>query len=124
MNAVTGEKIIEIDGQKLVMRFDWRALSEVEQKFGDKPNLFDPDTVAGVAAIGLRAQHPEMTAERIVELSPPLVPFANAVQQAVQWAYFGPEAVKAPEDSKKKSAPRPAGSWRRFVQRLKAVFRL
>ena len=120
MNAVTGEKIVEINGQRLVMRFDWRALAEVEQRHGDKPNLFSSDTLAAVAAIGLRGKHPEMTAEQIIDLSPPLVPLAQAVQTALQWAYFGPEAVtEASEDSKKKNAPRLDGFWRRIVRLLR-----
>lgn len=123
MNPVTGEKILEIGGRELVMRFDWRALSEVEKKFGDKPNLFDPETVAAVAEAGLRPRHPDMTAKRIIELSPPLVPFANAVQTALQWAYFGAEAVpKLEEGSKKKSLRRGDGLWKRIARRLRQVF--
>lgn len=114
MNPVTGEKEIEIAEDKYILRFDWKALSEIEQKYGEKPNMFDAEVVAGVAATGLRGKHPDMTAERIMELSPPLVPFAHAVQQALQWAYFGPEAV--PADLKKKTGRSTVGRSSLFAR--------
>ncbi|GAF93543.1 unnamed protein product, partial [marine sediment metagenome] len=107
MNPITGEHDIEIGGQRYTVRFDWDALAEVTTKHGDSPNLFSPDVVASVASIGMKKHHPEMTPERIKELSPPLVPFAKSIQTALQYAYFGDEAL--PEDSKKKKSPRKGG---------------
>lgn len=122
MTMMTGERIIEINGERHVMRFDWRALSEIESKYGDNPNLFNPQTVAEVAAAGLRNRHPAMTADRIMELSPPLIPFAQAVQQAIQWAYFGTET---PPDSDGVKKNRLGGGFLRLIgSRLKAAYRL
>jgi hypothetical protein len=115
MNPVTGEARVDICGKGYAIRFDWAALGEVAEKHGDSPNLFHPEIVASVAAAGMRRYHPELTAERIMELSPPLVPFAESVQKALQWAYFGPEGV--PTSAEKKS-PTPTGWWRRFVRRV------
>lgn len=112
MNPVTGEQEIEIEGKRYALRFDWAALSEIEQKYGEKPNMFDASVVSGVAEAGFRARHPELTSARIMELSPPLVPFAHAVQQALQWAYFGPEAV--PSGLKKKTVRNEGGLLRLF----------
>jgi len=115
MNPVTGEKEVTMGGQRYVLRFTWRALAEIEKKHGEHPDMFDPETVASVAAAGMRERHPDMTSERIMDLSPPLVPFARAVQEALAWAYFGGEAV--PEDAAakgKKKDPREAGPWRLF----------
>lgn len=121
MNPVTGEKIIDIEGRKYVLRFTWRVLSEIEQKYGDKPNLFDPEIIAFVGAAGLRARHPEITAEWILDTSPPLVPFAGAVQEALQWAYFGPDKPPSSGDVKKN---RPTVGWLRHIaQRLGRGFR-
>lgn len=115
MNPVTGEKQIAIDGKLVLLRFTWRALAEIEARYGDNPNLFNAETVAHVAAAGFRDRHPELTAERIMELSPPLVPFVRDVQEAIQWAYFGPE--KPPTgDSVKKN--RPAGGLWPLILRL------
>ena len=35
MNPITGEKIITINGQAYTLRFTWRALSEIEAKYGE-----------------------------------------------------------------------------------------
>ena len=121
MNPVTGEKQVDINGSKYVLRFDWKAIAEMEHKYGEAPNMLDTDVVAGIAEIGFRRAHPDMTADKIIDQSPPLVPFAKAVQEAVQWAYFGPESVpEFKDDAAKKKAPREAGGlW----TRLKALFR-
>ncbi len=114
--------MIHIGGHDYVLKFTWRALSEIEQKYGDSPNLFDPDVIAVIAAIGLRDRHPEMNAERIMDLSPPLVPFAKAVQTAIQWAYFGPEGIPNEEGRRVKKNQKAGGSWRRFIMRLCPAF--
>lgn len=111
MNKITGEKAVIIQGRTYVLRFTWRAVAEVSHKFGDNPNLFDPETIAAVAAIGFKEKHPELTAEAIMDMSPPLVPFAKEVQTALQWAYFGPENPEA--TAEKKSHPI-TGFWKRI----------
>lgn len=90
---ITGRKRTVIDGTSYYLRFTWSALAEVAERYGDNPNLFDPETVAFVGSAGLRGQHPDMTPEMLMELSPPLIPFATDVQQALQWAYFGSDKV-------------------------------
>ena len=117
MNLITGEKKITINGSEYILRFTWKALAEMEKAHGDNPNLFNPEIIASVASSGMRSKHPDMTPEKIMELSPPLMPFAKAVQEAIQWAYFGAEAIpKDTEDVKKN--PQRAGLW----QRIKSLF--
>jgi len=99
---ITGMKSIDIDGKSYSLRYTWAVLAEVAEKYGDSPNLFEPETVAFVGSAGLRERHPEMTLEKIMELSPPLIPFANDVQKALQWAYFGDQGVPDDGDVKKK----------------------
>ena len=113
-----GEKVVSLHGRRLTLRYTWRAIAEIEAKHGDMPNLFDAEVVASVAEIGLREKYPEYTAERIMELSPPLIPFAKAVQEALQWAYFGKEIPPEVAEGQKKS--RPKGGW---WQRFKRLFR-
>jgi len=115
INKITGHAEIEIAGGKYTARFTWAAIAEVQEKYGDGPNMFNPDIVAGVAAIGFREHHPELTAEKIKELSPPLVPFARAIQEALQWAYFGPE-VPPTEDTGEKKSQMKGGLFRRLKQ--------
>ena len=119
MNPVMGEKVISLDGKRLTLRYTWRAIAEVEAKHGDMPNLFEAETVASIASIGLSDKYPEYTAERIMELSPPLIPFARAVQEALQWAYFGKETPSAADDGEQKKSRLKGGWW----QRLKRLFR-
>ena len=103
MNPITGERLVEINGGKYTLRFTWKALAEIEAKYGDNPNLFNAEVIANIASYGLSEKHPEMTAEKIMELSPPLMPFVNAVQEALQWAYFGKEPVPKSDVKKKKT---------------------
>jgi len=48
-----------------------------------------------------------------MELSPPLIPFANDVQQALQWAYFGDKSVPEDDGVKKK---RTLIGWLRHIK--------
>lgn len=117
MNPLTGEKQVIINGNKYTLRFTWRAIAEIRQKYGDDPNMYNPEAVACICAAGMRERHPEMTAERIMELSPPLFPLVSDLQEALQWAYFGAQAI--PEESQedvKKNLPK-AGLWPR-IKRL------
>jgi len=112
---ITGMKITTINGKEYRLRYPWAVLAEVSEKYGDNPNLFEPETVAFVGSAGLRERHPEMTVEKIMEISPPLIPFANDVQKALQWAYFGDKGV--PEDEVKKN--RTLTGWvKHIVRRL------
>jgi len=119
MNPINGEKKVTINGQGYVMRFTWRALSEIEAKYGDNPNLFNAEVLAQVASAGLRDNHPEMTPEKIMDMSPPLMPFCVAVKEAIQWAYFGAEPIPKAEgqtDGVKKN--RLADMLSRLIKRL------
>ncbi len=106
-------KLVEINGEKVGIKFTWRQLAQVEEEFGDSPNLFKYDILARVAAIGI--DKPEWTPERIIEASPPMVPFIRAVDAAVKQAYFGNEAI--PKETEKKSLL-PAAGLCRLIARL------
>lgn len=121
MNPITGEGKVKIAGQEYTIRFDWSCLAEIETAHGSDPNLFNPDVVASVAAIGLKKYHPEMTAEKIKEASPPLVPFAQEVQLAMKYAYFGNDPIPEGDKTEKKSNQGRGGLWQRIKQRLGMV---
>jgi len=118
---ITGMKRTDIDGKPYSLRYTWSVLAEVSEKYGDNPDLFNPETVAFVGSAGLRERHPEMTPEKIMELSPPLLPFANDVQQALQWAYFGDKGI--PEDDGVKKKLTLIGWLRHIKARFWRVFR-
>ena len=111
---ITGMKRIDIDGKSYSLRYTWAVLAEVAEKYGDSPNLFQPETVAFVGSVGMREKYPEMTPEKLMELSPPLIPFANDVQQALSWAYFGDQGVPEDDGVKKK---RTLTGWIRHIGR-------
>jgi hypothetical protein len=114
---ITGHKRVKIGGKSYTLRYPWKVLAEISAAHGDNPNLFDIDTVAAVGAMGI--DDPEMTAEQIKELSPPLIPFAKNVQEALQWAYFGNEPLPAADPAEKKSPRRMAGLWRHLRRLFK-----
>ena len=111
---ITGLKETTINGKSYSLRYTWAVLAEVAEKYGDSPNLFQPETVAFVGSVGMRENHPEMTPEKLMELAPPLIPFANDVQQALQWAYFGDQGVPDGDGVKKK---RTLTGWIRHIGR-------
>jgi hypothetical protein len=56
-----------------------------------------------------------------MELSPPLIPFANAVQEALKWAYFGAGDMPLQDDVKKN---RQTDGWlTRIAQRFSRGYR-
>ncbi len=112
---ITGRKQVVIGGNTYTLRYTWAVLAEIAKAHGDNPNLFDVETVASVGAMGI--DDPDMTAERIKELSPPLIPFARDVQGALQWAYFGGEPL--PEEPAEKKSHPVAGLWRRLRRLFK-----
>ena len=111
MNPVTGEGKIKIAGKEYNIRFDWSCLAEIEAKYGDNYSWFDPDTLATLASIGFKKYHPELTAEKIKELSPPLKPFAAEVQRVLYFAYFGNEEIQEDSGGEKKSVLKMDGLW-------------
>lgn len=123
MNQLTGECPVDLGGQTYTLRFVWAAVAEVQAAYGDDPQLDDLPTLAAVAAAGLRASHPEMTAERLAELSPPILPLQQAIRRAWEFAWCGPEgaaglAAKGPkaEDPPGAGSPRPTRwPWRRAL---------
>lgn len=103
-DKINGRHVIYIYGQPYVLRYTWGAIAEVLEKYGEKPNFLDPRNLASIAAIGMREHHPDMTEDKIMQISPPLIPFARSVQDALHYAYFGPEQAPAEaEEAKKKT---------------------
>jgi len=119
--GITGMKITTINTGQYYLRYPWAVLAEISSKYGESPNLFEPETVAFVGSAGLRERHPEMTPEKLMELSPPLIPFANDVQMALQYSYFGDKGV--PDDDGVKKKRTLIGWLRRIKMRLSRVFR-
>lgn len=117
MSAYDGAVPVRLGEQDYTLRFDWAALAEVKQAHGDEPDLLDLSVLASVASLGFRARHPELTPERLAELSPPVWPLTRAIQQAYRWAYFGPEEPTTGEPG----PASPATGWRGLFRRRAAA---
>ena len=95
-----------IDGSALELRYDWRSIAELRELYAGKLNdsvlpdisLDDPIVLAEVAAIGVSGG---VTAEHILSDSPALVPTAQAVNDALLVALWGPDRKPQESASKK-----------------------
>ena len=90
-NDFTGDTALDLGGTVYRLRFSWTALAALETKFGSRAllGLNSPTKLAETIAIGLQEHHPEMTAARILEISPPLRPTLDTVTAALNRAMWG-----------------------------------
>src|SRR4051794_24089749 len=106
----TGETPFKIGDKTLTLVFDWRAMAQAQEAHGkdvfkDLMNA-GPEVIADVLAIGLSKNHPDITKEKVLDFSPPMIPAINTINQALLYAYFGPDGPpKDPqtEDTGKKT---------------------
>jgi hypothetical protein len=117
-NAYLGEVDIELGGQSYTMVLDWRAIAEVNTKFGKdaftnlSAAIGDSEKLAGILCVALKKHHEGMTVEKIMDLSPPLLLVATCLDLALTYAVYGPKAKESieaaasigsePEDDSKK----------------------
>jgi len=116
-NPYRGEYHVQIGDTLCTIRFDWDAIAKAFALYGDMAisdlfNGFKPDELAGLLAIVVEKNHPELTAEKIKEISPPYIPCVKALDKAMAYAYFG---IESPDDAQKKSL------IARMVQRIKEI---
>jgi hypothetical protein len=114
MSKIDGKLKVNIGRVQGTLLFNWQALAEVESEFGETPNFFKSEVTAKIAEFGFKATNPELTQDRIMELSPPLVPFISAVQSALNSAYYGTDPE--PKKSKKKILVWVVELLRRFLR--------
>ena len=112
-SPVQGQVQVEMSGSTYTLVYRWEAIDKLSQALPDEFDLSDLNTLGLVAAIGFAEFHPDLTPERIWELSPPINVLIGAVQQAQRYAYMGAE--KPPAAEKKKPHPKVAGWLRRFA---------
>lgn len=96
MNKYTGEVGIKLDGKEYTVIYDLRALAAIQSKYGNdtiatlRAETITAMEMADILSIGLKRHHPEMTADVILDLSPPLIVMSDAVNLAIAYAWFGP----------------------------------
>ena len=111
MNKYTGEVPLDIHGIKYTLVYDWRALSLMKSEFTNEQlaEIVEGRQVKGLAKIlqiGLSKKHPDITADELDRLSPPLVPTMEALASALHYSYYGTdteEKIKKKAEKRKKS---------------------
>jgi len=103
-NKYTGDVELEIAGQIKTMRFDWRAISDARSVLDTDITktdfrLLELPVLSHVAAAGLKRHHPELTADVIMELSPPVYLLCYAIDVALAFAYMGAGGQEAAEEA-------------------------
>lgn len=101
MTAHEGAAILTHDGRSVTLRFTWSAIESVRGAWGDDyaARMSDaleksilPDLAFLVATTG------DMTADAVMEWSPPVTLTAAALTQAWRCAWLGAEAAKPKAD--------------------------
>lgn len=101
------ETSIKIGGKDCVLVYDWDAIRQLEVKFGHElmGDVIANSNIAQLADIiecGLSRYNPEIKAEDVFDVSPPIIECRKAVDKALALAYFGTTEPEIDETSPKK----------------------
>ena len=94
-SPITGETPVDLGTLgRCTLRYDWRAQAQLQPLVSECDLAavlagHEPERFAAIVAVGLRRHHPTITAERLLDVSPPLTPVARAVVVALNRARFG-----------------------------------
>lgn len=114
-NPFRGTVAVDIDGAKAVLRYDWEAIAQVQTELGEEFDLQQLHTLERFAELGFARLNPEITAELLRRVSPPVLPLLKACQEAYSLAYFGstgpPEETETEASKKKYQASRTSWCW-------------
>lgn len=109
-NKYAGEWPLKLADKEYTLCFHWGRIAELQSVLGDdapaqviKSEYKSINEAASVLAIGLKDYHPDLDEAAIMKMSPPLVPVAAAMKQAMLLALFGP--TLEPEEAKAKKPP-------------------
>lgn len=96
-NKYTGEIPLKIGNIQGTLVYDWAAISVIKTTCTDKEleNLaqMDPAKIAICLAAGFKKHNQEITAEVIMESSPPILEATEAMDRALLFAFHGKEAA-------------------------------
>lgn len=99
-NPTRGTAEISLDGKTYTMRLNWHGIVKVRRAYPEGYNLADPEHLATVMAIALAEHHPDITADHVMDMSPPIEKCIEAVTDCINYAWWGaPEPPeRKPED--------------------------
>lgn len=80
---------IEMDGQKYKAEFSYETFAVLRKKFGEDPDMMNPEVLAVHALQAIKKNHPMVTLEQIMAVSPPMVPVGRAVRTAMNRLFWG-----------------------------------
>ncbi len=114
------EKSITLKSKEYVLIYDWDAIRLLENKFthealNDVLANYNLAQLADILECGLAKNHPDLTAEKIFDMSPSIVDCRQAVEGAIALAYFGTETPDFNENGEKKKTSMKAKLLWRFV---------
>lgn len=116
-NPTHGIHQFMMHGNVYTLYFPWKELSPLELTIPE-PDYSNRVTLAKFAAAGLRHHHPEMTEEKIWQMSPPFFVLRAAVIKALEYAYWGgedPEEVTG-KLTGKRLPEKETSMWRRICK--------
>jgi hypothetical protein len=104
MNKYLATVEVELDGKTYKLKYDYEAISAVISKYSKdiltKMYESTPAEIADIVSIGLRDD--KVDAKTIMEYSPPIFTMCKLIDQAIGFAYFGPEGPPKVEKGDKK----------------------
>ncbi len=97
-NKITGETTLKIGDKNYTLQYTWRAQAKLNALLEHNDidvilNGGDPENLAAIIVFGLEKHHPEVTAEFILDQSPPLIPTVSTLVKALNHARFGGDAA-------------------------------
>ena len=125
VNPYRGEVAIRIGERDCVLRFGWTQLKSIkvelgadfDTQIGQALVTTDLDVIARVLVIGLEERWPEVSAEMIEELSPPIDDVSSAITLALKRSFRGLEEVPAQPETN------PPGRLKRALKRIGSFWR-
>jgi hypothetical protein len=111
-NKYTGAVSVDFGKVKGELVYDWNALATVKTEFKDEQiaTLYSatPKQIARLLEIGFQKKNPEITADLIMEESPPMLQLAGLIDKAILYAHWGAEEaekmIKEDDDRRKEIA--------------------
>lgn len=116
-NRYTGDVAVKLGDTDYTMNADWDAIATAQETFDDvdvlkSPGRLNARQLATLIAILLKKHHPDVTAELIMKLSPPLNFIMPYIHKTLLYAYRGADEVeeieRALEEAAKQADKKPA----------------
>lgn len=92
-NKHTGIVTISLGGTTAKLVYDYAAIAEFQNEFGQKADIndFKIDQIVDTLLIGLKRHNPEITKEQVYAASPPMAEISDWIIMAFIYSQHGPE---------------------------------